>query len=112
MLRTNLWITMQNVSGIKKWNYEKLPINFAMQFPFPFPVIKTNSQIRDTVLCRSVTKNLTDYRFNSAGWGLNDMKGEIHSLPAKLHIVRKKYNFGVTRNDTYGPRNKNPRPLL
>ena len=64
MLRTNLWtITMQNVSGIKKWNYEKLTLNFAMQsrshsrsfpgitmshsrsrnagmeFPFPFPKI-------------------------------------------------------------------------
>ena len=47
---------------------------------------KTNSQIRDTVLCRSVTKNLTDYRFNSAGWGLNDMKAEIHSFPT-MYII-------------------------
>ena len=46
MLRTNLWtITMQNVSGIKKWNYEKLPLNFAMQFPFPFPVIPGNNNV-------------------------------------------------------------------
>ena len=46
MLRTNLWtITMQNVSGIKKWNHEKLPLNFAMQFPFPFPVIPGNNNI-------------------------------------------------------------------
>ena len=46
MLRTNLWtITMQNVSGIKKWNYEKLPLNFAMQFPFPFPVILGNNNV-------------------------------------------------------------------
>ena len=29
----------------------------------------TNSQIMDKVLCQSVTKNLTAYRFNSAGWG-------------------------------------------
>ena len=50
MLRTNLWtITMQNVSGIKKWNYEKLPLNFAMQFPFPFPGITTShSRSRNT----------------------------------------------------------------
>ena len=46
----------------------------------------TNSQIRDTVLCRSVTKNLTDYRFNSAGWGLDDMKAEIHSFPT-MYII-------------------------
>ena len=46
MLRTNLWtITMQNVSVIKKWNYEKLPLNFAMQFPFPFPVINGNNKV-------------------------------------------------------------------
>ena len=45
---------------------------------------KTNSQIRDTVLCRSVTKNLTDY--SSAGWGLNDMKAEIHSFPT-MYII-------------------------
>ena len=49
-------------------------------------LIRTNSQIRDTVLCRSVTKNLTDYRFNSAGWGLNDMKAEIHSFPT-MYII-------------------------
>ena len=36
---------MQNVSGIKKWNYEKLPLNFAMQFPFPFPVIPGNNNV-------------------------------------------------------------------
>ena len=47
---------------------------------------RTNSQIRDTVLCRSVTKNLTDYRFNSAGWGLDDMKAEIHSFPT-MYII-------------------------
>ena len=41
----------------------------------------TNSQIMDTILCRSVTKNLTLYRFNSAGLGLDDMKAEIHSFP-------------------------------
>ena len=34
---------MQNVSGIKKWNYEKLPLNFAMQFPFP--VISGNNNV-------------------------------------------------------------------
>ena len=46
MLRTTLWmITMQYVSGIKKWNYEKLPLNFAMQFPFPFPVIPGNNNV-------------------------------------------------------------------
>ena len=46
MLRTNLWtITMQNVSGIEKWNYEKLPLNFAMQFPFPFLVISGNNNV-------------------------------------------------------------------
>ena len=48
--------------------------------------LRTNSQIRDTVLCRSVTKNLTDYRFNSAGWGLDDMKAEIHSFPT-MYII-------------------------
>ena len=32
-------------------------------------------------LSRSVTKNLTAYRFNSAGWGLDGMKAEIHSFP-------------------------------
>ena len=48
--------------------------------------VTTNSQIRDTVLCRSVTKNLTDYRFNSAGWGLDDMKAEIHSFPT-MYII-------------------------
>ena len=36
---------MQNVSGIKKWNYEKLPLNFAMQFPFPFPIIPGNNNV-------------------------------------------------------------------
>ena len=41
----------------------------------------TTSQIMDTILCRSVTKNLTAYRFISAGWGLDDMKAEIHSFP-------------------------------
>ena len=30
---------------------------------------------------RSVTKNLTPHRFNSAGWGLDDQKTEIHSFP-------------------------------
>ena len=35
---------MQNDSGIEKWNYEKLPLNFAMQFPFPFPVIPGNNK--------------------------------------------------------------------
>ena len=34
---------MQNVSGIKKWNYEKLPLNFAMQIPFP--VISGNNNV-------------------------------------------------------------------
>ena len=46
----------------------------------------TNSQIMDTILCRSVTKNLTAYRFNSAGWGLDDMKAEIHSFPT-MYII-------------------------
>ena len=58
-------------------------------YPGNFPKIHgfmTNSQIRDTVLCRSVTKNLTDYRFNSAGWGLDDMKAEIHSFPT-MYII-------------------------
>ena len=32
-------------------------------------------------LSRSVTKNLTAYRFNSGRWGLDDMKREIHSFP-------------------------------
>ena len=32
-------------------------------------------------LSRSVTKNLTANRFNSGGWGLDDMKREIHSFP-------------------------------
>ena len=32
-------------------------------------------------LSRSVTKNLTAYRFNSGVWGLDDMKREIHSFP-------------------------------
>ena len=36
---------MQNVCGIKKWNYEKLPLNLAMQFPFPFPVIPGNNNV-------------------------------------------------------------------
>ena len=36
---------MQNDSGIEKWNYEKLPLNFAMQFPFPFPVIPGNNNV-------------------------------------------------------------------
>ena len=48
--------------------------------------VKTNSQIMDTILCRSVTKNLTAYRFNSAGWGLDDMKAEIHSFPT-MYII-------------------------
>ena len=30
---------------------------------------------------RSVTKNLTPYRFNSAGWGLDGQNAEIHSFP-------------------------------
>ena len=46
MLRTNLWtILMQNVRGIEKWNYEKLPLDFAMQFSFPFPVIPGNNNV-------------------------------------------------------------------
>ena len=40
----------------------------------------------DTILCRSVTKNLTPYRFNSAGLGLDDMKAEIHSFPT-MYII-------------------------
>ena len=49
-------------------------------------IIRINSQIMDTILCRSVTKNLTAYRFNSAGWGLDDMKREIHSFPT-MYII-------------------------
>ena len=46
MLRTNLWtFGMQNVCGIKKWNHEKLPLNFAKQFPFPFLVIPGNNNV-------------------------------------------------------------------
>ena len=36
---------MQNVGGIKKWNYEKLPLNVAMQFPFPFLAIPGNNNV-------------------------------------------------------------------
>ena len=36
---------MQNDSGIEKWNYEKLPLNLAMQFPFLFPVINGNNNV-------------------------------------------------------------------
>ena len=53
---------------------------------FKHTSFRTNSQIMDTVLCRSVTKNLTAYRFNSAGWGLDDMKAEIHSFPT-MYII-------------------------
>ena len=55
---------------------------------------KTNSQIMDTILCRSVTKNLTAYRFNSAGWGLDDMKAEIHSFPT-MYMLNCKINGTV-----------------
>ena len=35
---------------------------------------------------RSVTKNLTPYRFNSAGWGLDGQNAEIHSFPT-MYII-------------------------
>ena len=65
------------------WDLFRGPLKGAHTFSY-FNLINwgmTNSQIRDTVLCRSVTKNLTAYRFNSGGWGLDDMKREIHSFP-------------------------------
>ena len=55
-----------------------------------YPLLFFNSLTHmSTTLCevlwwnhsRSVTKNLTPYRFNSAGWGLDGQNGEIHSFP-------------------------------
>ena len=48
--------------------------------------IRTNSQIMDISLCRSVTKNLTPYRFNFFGWGLDGQITEIHSFPT-MYII-------------------------
>ena len=47
---------------------------------------KTNSQVMDIMLCRSVTKNLTPYRFNFFGWGLDGQITEIHSFPT-MYII-------------------------
>ena len=40
---------------------------------------------------RSVTKNLTPYRFNSAGWGLDGQNAEIHSFPTMYIMVGGKW---------------------
>ena len=40
---------------------------------------------------RSVTKNLTPYRFNSAGWGLYGQNAEIHSFPTMYIMVGGKW---------------------
>ena len=50
---------------------------------FQHSLFRTNSQIMDTILCRSITKSLTPYRFKFVGWGLDGLKvkGEIHSFP-------------------------------
>ena len=44
---------------------------FVLSFPSMGIDVMTNSQIMNSILCRSVTKNLTPYRFNSAGWQLD-----------------------------------------
>ena len=46
----------------------------------------TNSQVMDIMLCRSVTKNLTPYRFNFFWWGLEGQITEIHSFPT-MYII-------------------------
>ena len=60
----------------------------------------------DTILCRSVTKNLTAYRVISAEWGLDDMKAEIHSFPTMYIMWGGKWgrNENIILKAYWGPK--------
>ena len=53
---------------------------------------------------RSVTKNLTPYRFNSAGWGLYGQNAEIHSFPT-MYIMVGVNEVEMGQNNDFLPKN-------
>ena len=74
--------TVKRTAPYQSW----APFNIPRRFPHLLLMvidwmIRTLCEVLWWKLSRSVTKNLTAYRFNSGGWGLDDMKREIHSFP-------------------------------
>ena len=53
---------------------------------------------------RSVTKNLTPYRFNSAGWGPYGQNAEIHSFPT-MYIMVGVNEVEMGQNNDFLPKN-------
>ena len=104
--KANSWITVLNYSlKIYIFNFfYKIPricfltficwdITMESYIVFVFVIVENMyvcENYTDRTLCevlwwnhsQSVTKNLTPYRFNSAGWGLDGQNGEIHSFPS------------------------------